>query len=269
MRANDRVWLAGLLIGAFFIWLRERAWLDAPADSLAVLSAWPLFFWLAAPWKFSASPFQRSNASVAVASLIVAVGLVSGFNGLLAVAWAAMLWAWLSQRLEVQSRARVFRLLPLTVLAFPWMALDFASVGWWFRLSAAWSAEQVFGWAGFSVTREGTQLLVAQLPFDVTPACSGMKGLQAMLIAGTALCHLEISGRRGYWLAIACIPIAAWLANTVRVFGVVASALTFGPEFASGWFHSMGGWFVMASMFGLMWLVAEIFRRRFLAAEAA
>jgi exosortase len=178
-------------------------------------------------------------------------------------AWAAALWAWLGQRLETETRQRVRRLLPLAVLAFPWVALDFPSLGWWYRLSTAWCAAHLFQSLGFEVHREGTQLIVAQMPFDVTAACSGIKALQAMLIAGTALCFLQVNAARLFWAGFACLPLVAWLANTLRVLLVFVVALSFGPEFASGWFHTFGGWLVLVGTFGFTWFGLETLRRRF------
>ena len=261
MKTADRFWLVALVLGGLFIWLHDRAWLTAPDDALPLLAALPLLVWLAAPWTFSNQPFQFNRALLAAAGVTTVLGLVTGFNLLLSLAWTAALWSWLGRRLEAQSRARVLRLLPLAVLAFPWLSLDFPALGWWFRLSAAWSAEHLFALSGFAVHREGTQLLVAQMPFDVTPACSGLKALQAMLIAGTALCFVQTSTSRFYWLGLAGLPLVAWLANAARVVTIVVAALSAGPEFALGWFHGVGGWLVIVGMFGLTWLGLEALRR--------
>ena len=46
----------------------------------------------------------------------------------------------------------------LALLAFPWLSEDLPQLGWWFRLSAAWTAAHLFQVAGFGVTRDGTDL---------------------------------------------------------------------------------------------------------------
>lgn len=269
MKAVDRRFLAGLVLAAAWIWLRDPAALAEPADTLPLLAALPLLAWLGAPWRFGAAPLQLHRAWLALAAVALLLGVASGLVGLLALAWTAMLWAWLRSRLEPEARERVWRLLPLAVLAFPWLSLDLPVLGWWFRLSAAWSAGQVYQSLGFTVQREGVQLLVQHLGFDVAPACSGIKGLQAMLVAGTALCFLQLGGRRPYWPSLAVLPLAAWLANTARVLLVIAAALTAGPEFAGGWFHSAGGWLALVAMFGFTWLALEGFRRRSLRTSLA
>jgi len=262
MRTVDRIFLAVLTFAGLFIWLHDRTWLVSPGDSLPLLAALPLLVWLVAPWSFAHSDFKADRRSLAVAGVLFVAGLILGLNLLLALAWSATLWSWLGRRLDVPTRNRVSRLLPLAVLAFPWLTLDFPSLGWWYRLSGAWCAELIFQTLGFAVHRAGTQLSVAQMPFDVTAACSGIKALQAMLIAGTALCFLQVNGKHLFWIGLAFLPMVAWLANTMRVLVIVTATLSFGPEFAAGWFHYFSGWLVIVGTFGLVWLGLETLRRR-------
>ena len=262
MPTADRRFTLVLVIAAGFLWIHDRAWLRAPEDALPLLVGLPLFAWLAAPWRWSSAPFRLHRGWLAIAGLIAVLGLITQLNILLALAWTATLWSWLRSRLPTDHRVRAARLLPLAVLAFPWLTLDFPALGWWCRLSAAVSAEHCFQFLGFAVRREGTQLLVAQMPFDVTPACSGIKALQALLIAGITLCFIQCGQSRRYWFGVACLPLVAWLANVVRVQAIVVAALSFGPEFASGWFHSVGGWMAIAALFGLLGWGLEMARER-------
>ena len=147
------------------------------------------------------------------------------------------------------------------MLAFPWITRDLPALAWWYRLSAAWSAEHCLSGIGLEVRREGTQIFVHQLPFDVAPACSGIQGLQALLVAGTALCFLQVGTRPFYWPAVGLLPLVAWLANALRVMLLIAAGLSFGPEVVTGWFHTVGGWLVLVMMFGLTWLALELLRR--------
>lgn len=269
MQATDRRVTAALTAAGLLLWAHDRSWLAAPDDALPLLTALPLFVWLAGPWRFSDRAFDFDRTTLGLAGVTSLLGFVTGLNLLLAVAWAAAVWAWLSRRLESGTRAGVWRLLPLLVLAFPWLSLDFPSLGWWFRLSAAANAEYFFHLLGFAVHREGTQLLVAHVPFDVTPACSGMKALQAMMVAGTTLSFLQLGGSRSYWFGIMCLPLVAWLANAARVVAIVIASLSLGSEFASGWFHSLAGWLVIAGMFGLTCIAFEAVRRVTERAECA
>jgi exosortase len=261
MQTADRLLTAFLAAVAVLIWSHDRSWLGAPDDALPLLAALPLFVWLAGPWRASTEAFGMNRSLLAVGGVTFVLGLLTGLNLLLALAWASVVWAWLSRRVDRETRKRIWRLLPLLVLAFPWLSLDFPSLGWWFRISAAASAEFFFQVLGFAVHREGTQLLVAQVPFDVTPACSGIKALQAMMIAGTTLCFLQLGGSRAYWAGILCLPLVAWLANASRVVTIVIAALSGGPEFASGWFHSVSGWLVIVAVFGVTYAALELARR--------
>lgn len=254
LRAADGLWLVGLALGGAWIWRREPGCLATPAETLPILAALALLAWFGAPWRLQPGPFRLGQSALAVAGVALVAGLLSDLMVLLALAWTALLWAWLRPRLLPDAQPRARRLLPLAVLAFPWLHLDLPSLGWWYRLSAAWTAEFSMHLLGLAVRREGTQLFVQQLPFDVTPACSGMQTLQALLVAGSALCFLQVGARRFYWFTLAFLPLVAWFANTVRVLLIIVLGLSFGPEFASGWFHMTGGWLVLVVMFGLTWL---------------
>ncbi len=253
MKLKDWLWLAALAGFAALIWGRDRSWGGNSSEVLPILGALPVFFWLGAPWRFTATPFALHTPTLAGAVGLFVVGTITNLTLLLALGWTLATWAWLKLRLEPADRRRVFRLLALLVMAFPWVTLDAGQVGWWFRLSAAWVTEQVYSLLGLVVTREGTFLKVQGLPVSVEAACSGLKALQAMLIAGTMLAYIQLGRNRLYWWSLPLLFVLAWVANTARVLMLTAAALTFGIEFAEGWFHAWGGWFVLMVMFALCW----------------
>ena len=253
MKLKDWLWLAALAGFAALIWGRDRSWVGNSSEVLPILGALPVFFWLGAPWRFTTTPFALHTPTLAGAVGLFVVGTLTNLTLLLALGWTLATWAWLKLRLEPADRRRVFRLLALLVMAFPWVTLDAGQVGWWFRLSAAWVTEQFYSLLGLVVTREGTFLKVQGLPVSVEAACSGLKALQAMLIAGTMLAYIQLGRNRLYWWSLPLLFVLAWVANTARVLMLTAAALTFGIEFAEGWFHAWGGWFVLMVMFALCW----------------
>ena len=254
MKLKDWLWLAALTAFAALIWGRDRSWVGNASEVLPILGALPVFVWLGAPWRFTASPFALHLPTLAAAVGLFVLGTLFNLTLLLALGWALAVWSWLQLRLEPADRQRVFRLLALLVMAFPWVTLDAGEVGWWFRLSAAWVTEQFYTLLGLVVSREGTFLKVQGLPVSVEAACSGLKALQAMLIAGTMLAYIQLGRNRLYWWSLPLLILLAWVANTARVLMLTAAALTFGTEFAEGWFHAWGGWFVLMVMFTLCWL---------------
>ena len=254
MKLKDWLWLAALTAFAALIWGRDRSWVGNASEVLPILGALPIFVWLGTPWRFSATPFALHAPTLAAAVGLFVLGTLFNLTLLLALGWVLAVWSWLQVRLEPAHRQRVFRLLALLVMAFPWVTLDAGEVGWWFRLSAAWVTEQFYTLLGLVVTREGTFLKVQGLPVSVEAACSGLKALQAMLIAGTMLAYIQLGSNRLYWWSLPLLILLAWVANTARVLMLTAAALTFGTEFAEGWFHAWGGWFVLMVMFTLCWL---------------
>jgi exosortase len=254
MKLKDWLWLGALTGFAVLIWCRDLSWVGGASEVLPILGALPAFLWLGAPWRFSAAPFGIHPATLVAAVVLFLLGTVFNLTILLALSWTLAVWCWLKIRLEPAERPRIFRLLVLLIMAFPWVTLDAGEVGWWFRLSAAWVTGHLYNLVGFEVKRDGTFVTVQGLPVSVEAACSGLKALQAMLIAGTMLAFIQLGRHRSYWWSLPLLIALAWLANTARVLVLTAAALTFGLEFAEGWFHAWGGWFVLMLMFALCWV---------------
>lgn len=262
MKPTEFAWLTVLLALAAFIWLRDRTWLSSPDEVMPLLVAPLLFLWLSEPWR----GWRKENTTAAfklfaAGAGIFIVGLALDVTFLLAAAWTILFWAWFGGKVAPERIPDTRRLLVLLLLAFPWLTLDLPSLGWWFRLSAAWAAENLFQLLGLTVAREGTQIIVQNFPVDVSAACSGLKVLQAALVAGNVLAFVLLARSRWYWAALAMLPLLAWLANTLRVVMLSTVALTFGVDAATGWFHEWGGWLVLVTMFGLCALLFELLRR--------
>lgn len=269
MKRADRIAIVVLVCTGAFIWMHDLAWLAEAGETLPLLAALPFLVWLVSPWELNDSALAVNRRMFVFSGVLWLLGLALGLGVFLALGWATALWSWFSPRLAADTRDRMRRTLPLAILAFPWLTLDFPSLGWWFQLSTAWSAEHLFQVVGLKVLREGTQLSVGQMPFEVTPACSGIKALQAILIAGTALCFVQLKPARMFWTGVALLPLVAWLANTLRVLLIFVVALSFGPEFAMGWFHTFGGWLVLVGTFGLTWFAMDCLSRRLEPAQLA
>lgn len=261
MKPRDFLWLGMLLIAVALIWLRDRAWVPVAPETLPVLVALPFFVWLGAPWQLRAGRFRLHQPTLALAGLLLGLGGALDSTLLLAGAWTLALWSWLRNRVHAE-RAELSKLTLLPLMAFPWLTLDFAPLGWWFRVSAAWTAEHLFGALGFAVLRQGTNLLVQGLPIEVAPACSGMNALQTILIVGVAFAWLELRGSRWFWLALAPLPALAWTANALRICATVTVAVSWGDGLARGWFHEVGGWLVVTAVILFWWAVLGAGSRR-------
>lgn len=253
MRLRDQIWIGALIALAVLIWLRDRSWFGAAEEVLPALAALPLFYWLGQPWKFREKCGALSFPLVAAAVLAFLVGTAMNLTILMAAGWTLAVWAWLQTAIEPTEHWRTRRLLVLPFVAFPWITLDLQSVGWWFRLSGAWATEHLLSGAGLHVTREGTQMLVQGMPVSVNVSCSGLKVLQSLVVAGTLLAYTLLGKTSKYWWNVALLLPLAWLANTARIMAISLAAMTFGPEFAMGVFHSWGGLMVLVLMFLVSW----------------
>ncbi len=251
MKPRDLPWPAGLAALAAWIWLRDLAWWTEASDTLPVLAALPLFVWLAGPWRFAPAPGKISLPLLFTGGIVLMAGALADLTLLMALGWTTLLWTWLRTRIVPASWPTVRRLLVLPALAFPWIAFEGQTLGWWYRLSAAATAQGVFSGLGLNVARAGTDLIVQGNPIAVAPACAGLGTLQAMLIAGVVPAYLYFGARGGakYWTGLFALLVMSWLANTIRVLTVVVAVVSFGSKFAMGTFHQADGWLVVFTMF--------------------
>jgi exosortase len=245
---GDLSYLGFLAAAAIWIWVRDLAWLSAAGETLPILAVLPIFVWLGSPWRLREDSFSLPLPPLVAASLLTSAGLATDLTLLLAAGWTCALWIWFKERV-IGETALKRRLAILPLMAFPWVALDFAQVGWWFRLSGAWVADHLYAAMGFSVVREGTNLLVHGVPFEVAAPCSGMNSLQAILMGGLVLTWIDFSRNRRYWWLVASLPVLAWVANSLRVCAIIAMAVGSGSEVARGPFHQIGGWAVVLAVF--------------------
>lgn len=262
MRA--RAVIALILLGAFgaVIWLRDARWMPRIADVAPLLAAPPLLAWLGSPWRLRPTPAAVSAPMLILAAVLVAAGAATGVMVLLAAGWAALLGLWIRTDIEPSASRPLAPLLVLALLAFPWIPLDIPGLGWWFRLSGAAVVGYAFQGLQLDVAREGTLLLVQGLPLSVDTACAGLNVLQAMLIAGFVVLYRRVAGTRMFWVGLGMLPVVAWVANTVRVFVMAFTALTFGSRFAQGGYHTWGGWLALCLMFLGCVTLFERFGRR-------
>ncbi len=246
MNGRDAIAASALVTSGAVLWWRAVQQGDMSlADAAPLLIAFPLAWHLGQPWSLNRRhPCSWPTLGAAIAAVALGESLslpfLSGLGWVLAVAASGLLHS--------LSSIPPKRLLILPLLGFPWL-VGAGGLGWYFRLSAAWISELAFSAAGFDLTREGTQLSIQGEPLSVEAACAGLGSLQAMLLAGTAAALLELGRSRRFWLALPILAAAAWLGNTLRVLLLSAVTLSSGHAFASGWFHNVSGWAVLAAIF--------------------
>lgn len=265
MKTARWVGLIALVLGAVWIWLRDTGWRQSSSDTLPILLCGPLYYWLGGPWKWKSDavgPGAKSNTGpwIFIAAFGMCLGAITGWNAPMALAWTLAFHIWETRFVEdgpaktghkkgqrLFDQRKALKIFPF--LMFPWMQLDLQPIGWAFRISGAWVAAIFFQFTGFEVDREGVYLVVEGAPIVVDAACSGLNALQSMCVAGSLIAFWTFQPSRAFWLAVAVLPLFAWIANTLRIGMIGVVALTFGAEFAMGPFHEPGGWLVLAIMF--------------------
>lgn len=271
MKFRDTTLLLVLVLLAAWIWLRDSRWLDVASDTLPILAAIPIFIWLRAPWRTRDGAFHLAPRPLIAAAILFPLGMAADSTLLLAAGWTALLWSWISCRFTELPGQATRKLLVLPLLAFPWVATDFERLGWWFRLSGAGAAEHLLRAGGFEVLRRGTYLTIDGFAVSVEPACSGLNGLQAMLVAGTMLAYLQLRHTRLFWWNLPLLVVAAWTANLGRLVFASGVGASLEADVAARWvgpLHSVAGWFALCAMFGLCWTIFAAEERATRAAPA-
>lgn len=258
MNNTDRTVLAGLASLAALIWFRDTRWMSSAADCVPILVSLPLFVWLGGPWRLIDRPVEFNNTLLLAGGVLFAAGMAANLTFLLALSWTAFMWSWLEGRLSAEQAKTARYLLPLPVLAMPWITLDGAAIGWWFRLSGASITAGLFELMAFRVEHDGTFININGVPISVEAACAGLNTLQSMLIAGVALAFVLLKSRTHFWWNLALLIPLAWMANTIRIVVLSGAALTFSSEFVSGTFHDLSGWLVIMVMFLVCWGVCAL-----------
>lgn len=258
---QDRGFLAVFLLLSVWLWLRDRGWVASASDTLPVLAGLPLFVYLGSPWQLRAERAPLTPAGTATALALLLVGLSLEANVLMAIGMAALADSYLKTCLEPAALSRARALLPLIVLAYPWLVLDGQPLTWWFRLTGAGATAHFFSLLGLSVSQEGVHLVIQGLQVSVDPACAGLNVLQAALLAGLAIAVRNERVRKLSDTLPALLTLIglAWLANVARIILLCVLALTFGADFARGPVHASGGLVVLVLMFVL---TLKLFARR-------
>ncbi|WP_309400700.1 archaeosortase/exosortase family protein [Cerasicoccus maritimus] len=262
-----------IFTGAALVGLWLVIWSRPMVQRLAVDNSWPLLiglllaFWLGRPWRLRLDAKAPASVLVVCGVLLFALGLLSEILLLAASGWTLLLFLWVQTSWEGPMDLKAWSM--LSFFSFPWIATDLSSLGWHFRLSGAWAAESLFTGLGFSIRREGTLLDVQGLPVAIEPACAGMNLLPVLLLTGAAVGLVFLGGQVRFWLFIVLLFPLAWLANTIRICVITAVALTWGSQFASGFFHTWGALLVLGIMFatcvGLARLIQPLVNERPLA----
>jgi exosortase/archaeosortase family protein len=250
---------SALLLAAVWIWLRDPSWLSLSTDAAAIVLALPLALWLATPIRLRSEPRPLSGALLLTALAAFLAGIVTDLTLLLAIAWSLAAVERL-RALTIPSLP-TWRIGLLATFAFPWIYFDAQALGFAFRLSGAWVNESLFATLGFPVEREGTLISIDGLQVSVEAACSGLSLLQALFIGGISVAMLLIPQAKPFMAALLCIPLLAWLANTVRMVVITMVGLSTTVEAASGLFHEWGGLLVILLMLLLAASLFTVFQR--------
>jgi exosortase len=148
--------------------------------------------------------------------------------------------------------------LAFLLLMVPIPAIIFNQIAFPLQLIASQFGESTLTLCGIPVLREGNVIILAHATLEVAEACSGIRSLVSLLTLGIIYGYFTDS--RGWVrtiVALATVPIAI-VANGMRVAGTGLAAHYFGPEAATGFFHTFSGWLVFVVAFAMLFLVIRV-----------
>jgi exosortase len=147
------------------------------------------------------------------------------------------------------------------LLMIPIPAIIFNQIAFPLQLIASQFGEAALNAADIPVLREGNVIILANTTLEVAEACSGIRSLVSLLTLG--IVYGYFTDPRGWlrtMIALSTVPIAI-VANGMRVAGTGIAAHYYGPEAATGFFHTFSGWLVFVVAFVMMFVVMQIMLR--------
>ncbi len=110
------------------------------------------------------------------------------------------------------------------------------------RLLITEASVRIFQAMGFSIVRDGLNILIDQYNIAVQDACSGMNSLFSLTAVGLVYLYLR-RGSKWWYLALMIVPIIVFAiaGNLARVMAVIALTHYFGDAVAQGYLHESAG----------------------------
>jgi len=150
------------------------------------------------------------------------------------------------------------------LIAVPLPALVVNAVTLPMQLTASRIAEHTLSAGGLSVFRDGNVLELPSASLEVAEACSGLRSAISLAAVGVLLASAQPTWPRRAAVVLAAFPIAI-IVNGLRIAATAVATETWGPDVATGAWHTFGGWITfivsVAMLIGLQRAIADRGRR--------
>lgn len=133
---------------------------------------------------------------------------------------------------------------------------------WQLQLWSAQLAARVLAGTGHEIAFSGVQLLDGEFSFTVIDSCSGMRGIEILILVAFAIRELFAAGGRRQWLVVALAPAVGFALNQLRIVLAVLSTSGVDPAQAEpgAWDHTVEGVAALAIgtalLYGFAWTLA-------------
>lgn len=249
----ERIIQVGLILLGIFIWLKAAQLLPEGTDFISILVSFGLFGCYIRSQTanrkchIDISPPQFQNFIIPITLMVL--GNVFEILVLFSAGWASAIIKIFHLENKLVNKKCILLAQLFLVMGFPWVALDLQPLGWYFRLSGAWTVEFLGTILGLDVTREGSFLVIENAPILVEEACAGLSSMQSMILFSIFFCRQRIQG--GYSLILwgSFIISMCWIANTIRICVITGFSLTFDTQFVSANLHDPIGLAILGCLF--------------------
>jgi exosortase len=137
------------------------------------------------------------------------------------------------------------------LIAVPLPALIVNAVTLPLQLIASQIAEHTLSAAGVAVFRDGNVLQLPSGSLEVAEACSGLRSAVSLAAIAVMLAWTQPTWPRRCGVVLASVPLAIVM-NGLRVVGTAVASEAWGPEMATGSWHTFTGWITFVVSVGVL-----------------
>ena len=222
------------------VYIKDLGWLHSNPDGYSALLALPLFYYMFKKYIRGIPNYDLSNRIFTLSLMAFGLGFLADSTLLCSLAWSTA-FIYSLKTYTTLPFSHLQKTIPMVSLLFPWCLTDLTTLGWYFRLSAAYIVSTCAKGLDYNVINSGTSLLVNSQSIFITPECSGIKTLQFIFLIGSIGLWYLYKHHSLFYLSLLLLLPLAWLVNTTRVVSIVSVSLSTENEMIRNLVHSCSG----------------------------
>ncbi|PHS14100.1 MAG: hypothetical protein COA78_06060 [Blastopirellula sp.] len=205
-----------LVMSLIYAWWVSYLEIGLQSSFVISLVSAGIFFSLGAPWKFTKNN-KLNIRYLLLATILLVLGISTQILVIFSIGWVLLLWAWLNLQLDDIRCREIAYLLPLALLSFPWIEMDFNLLSSSIRENATSTAAEFLDYFDILQSKTNMTLGVAGQKVFISPECDGRDTLQSMLVIGFSIASCSPIRFKTAWILTPIFCLLAWLSNVIRI----------------------------------------------------